>query len=776
MISSLLSQPKQFNTNGPTIMREQFGIFFAAVSLCALFPSASPAEALPVPNRVRNACDPLEYGSLRLQGYLGRRIADNTRQELLVFPLDTYLWPYAHGGKPNGKWGADEFAAKYLITMTVAYQSETAAVRASLKQRMDRIKDAWLAYQKPDGFCLTRKDKDWEKPEWEGEWDTWNARYLLLGMIKYYECFHDAKVLGAAKRLADSFLAAHGPGKLKLDKVGGVMMESMVLLYRTTGDTRYLDNCRWMMESKLRNDYVDELVKRSGRVDRIPDCHCYVVLSGLAGILDLYLLEGGPKQYLDACRIAVDDIVKNRWYVTGGMGEVEFFRDNQVLSGTIPDLPQEACAAAYFMALCRKLFWLTGDPRYVDYLETSLYNNGLGSKNPRDSFLVSYYSPLQGRKTWLHTDHTNGTPCCTCSMCRELARIPDDFAARWNEGGVCLLLYNPGSLHCPLKAADGQTVEVALDVEGDYPAGGRAKVFVRPSRPASFRLSLRVPAWCNSFRAAVNGQSPLAGAPGTFLHIDRRWSADDRVEVEMDVPVRVLQGGESYPNCVALRRGPQVLAVDSRLNFPFNGADKTGAGARRGLEDLRIDLARPVQLVAEPSSRLPAGWVGTQVYSTPALGGGKVLLVPYADAGQMSDQDRFATWIRIADGWKTVDDPELRYAGSGWKVARQGDGHFGGSAHYTTQPGDSAEFTFTGTGVELYGYATDNEFWKDRAACRMDVYLNGQRQAKIDYAAQHTQRRLFVKTGLPRASYTLKIVCTGGRATVDYVRYEDHQP
>ena len=552
------------------------GILSMAVSFCGLFPSASPAAGLPISNRIRSACEPLDYGSLRMEGCLGRRIADNVRQELLVFPLETYLSPYAHGGKPNGNWGVDEFVAKYLQTMTIAYQSEPAAVRASLKQRMDRIKDAWLAYQKPDGFCVTRKD--WDKPEWDGAWDTWNARYLLLGMLKYYESFHDAKVLDAAKRLADSFIAGHGPGKRKLDKFGGVMLESMVLLYRTTGDARYLDNCHWMMQSKMRHDYVDELVARSGRVDRIPDCHAYVVTSCLAGILDLYQLEGGPKEYLDACRIAINDIVKNRWYITGGMGEVEHFRDNGILSGTIPDLPQEACEAAYFMALCRKLFWLTGDPRYVDYLETSLYNNGLGSKNPRDSFLVSYYSPLQGRKTWLHTDHTNGTPCCTCSMCREIARIPEDFAARWNDDGLCLLLYNPGSLHCPVKAADGQPAEVALKVAGDWPAGGRVKLSLRPSRPASFRLSLRVPAWCHSFRAAVHGQAPLAGTPGTFLHIDRQWSADDRVDVEMDMPLRILQGGESYPNCVALRRGPQVLAVDNRVNPSL-----------KGLDDLRIE-------------------------------------------------------------------------------------------------------------------------------------------------------------------------------------------
>jgi hypothetical protein len=75
--------------------------------------------------------------------------------------------------------------------------------------------------------------------------------------------------------------------------------------------------------------------------------------------------------------------------------------------------------------------------------------------------------------------------------------------------------------------------------------------------------------------------------------------------------------------------------------------------------------------------------------------------------------------------------------------------------------------------VELYGYATDNQYSKDRTPCRMDVYLNGQHQGKVDFASHHMQRRLFVRTGLPRAPYTLKIICADGRATVDYVRYLD---
>ncbi len=536
--------------------QQSFVILLATLVLTAM-PWSPLAAAGLLPNRVGNACCPIEYAAQRLDGYLGERMSHNTRDELLVFPLDKYLWPYTHGGKTNGTFPVDEYLGKYMHAMAIACQYEPAPVREGLKQRMDRIKDVWLAYQKGSGFCITRHE--WKTPEWGDRWDAWNSKYVLLGLLEYYQQFPDPKVLNAAKRLGDSFTDSHGPSKHQLNYLDGVMLELMVLLYRLTGAARYRDYCQWMMDNRLRDKVVDELLNRSGRVDRIPDCHAYVVESCLISILDLYLLDGGPKEYLEACRVGVDDIVKNRWYVTGGTGQIEYFRDNHLLAGTDLDSPQEACAVAHFIALCRKLFYLTADPKYVDYLETALYNSALGGKNPRNSFLTAYFCPLQGHKLWKQTDHTNGVPCCTCSMCREIARIPEIFAARFAEGGPCLLLYNPGSFRCLAQ-----------------PFGG-------------------------PFRARVAGQDALAGKPGTFLHIDRQWSRGDEVEVDMNMPVRVLQGGESYPSCLALVRGPQVLAVDQRLNPSV-----------RSLDALRIDRSRATQLFAEPRSRLPEGWVGAR--------------------------------------------------------------------------------------------------------------------------------------------------------------------
>ena len=75
--------------------------------------------------------------------------------------------------------------------------------------------------------------------------------------------------------------------------------------------------------------------------------------------------------------------------------------------------------------------------------------------------------------------------------------------------------------------------------------------------------------------------------------------------------VQTLPGGKSYPDSVAIQRGPQVLAAEESLN---PGGVKSPGAAVTSLK----------------SAPVPAGWNGKQVYVA-----GGVTLVPFADAAVM---------------------------------------------------------------------------------------------------------------------------------------------
>ena len=85
---------------------------------------------------------------------------------------------------------------------------------------------------------------------------------------------------------------------------------------------------------------------------------------------------------------------------------------------------------------------------------------------------------------------------------------------------------------------------------------------------------------------------------------------------------RVIAGGPSYPYCVAIVRGPQVLALEQSVN--------------KGMVDLQAAGPLTSELkLRDAESALPPRWHGTQAYELSGEVAGKpqeLVLVPFSDA------------------------------------------------------------------------------------------------------------------------------------------------
>jgi hypothetical protein len=273
--------------------------------------------------------------------------------------------------------------------------------------------------------------------------------------------------------------------------------------------------------------------------------------SCFVGFLEYYRLTG-EKNLLDACEKAWSDIVARRAYITGTASWNEHF-------GGDYDLPAqdagrgmgEGCVSFSLLQFNWELLRLTGKACYADELERISYNAVLGAQSPRNGQLC-YYMPLVGKKSY----GKGPTMCCAYNLPRALAMIPACIAGIAG-GQPTIVLYSPFRGTFQVTGADGKPVSVAIQMETDYPATGKAVVTVAPERPAGFRLRLRVPSWCTQYQATVDGQT-VKGEPGTFLKLQRSWKSGDRVSIEMDLPLRILAGGDGqplgkqYPDKVAL--------------------------------------------------------------------------------------------------------------------------------------------------------------------------------------------------------------------------------
>lgn len=565
------------------------------------------AVAAPVPDKVRDKFVPAPYDQQKIEGLLGRRLQVNLEGRLLHVDEARLLAGFQH--RPGEQDWIGEHAGKFLhaAANTWLYTHDE-----RLKPLMDRIAHGLIAAQGPDGYLGTYSDdKRWTS------WDVWVHKYDLIGLLSYYQITGYEPALDAARKIGDLLSKTFGdqPGQRDIIKAGehvGMaatsVLEPMVMLYRQTGERRYLDFCYYITRAydQPQGPKIIASLDATGSVFKTANAKAYEMMSNLVGLAELYRLTG-EQRFLEPVLAAWKDIKAKRLYVTGTTSSGEHFRDDFDLPGEEKSNVGEGCATVTWLQLNWQLLRLTGEAQYGQELERTIYNQLLGAQDPHNGN-ICYFTPLNGKKS-----ATPGINCCVSSEPRGISMIPQ---IAWGslERGVAVELYSQG------KANIGG---VKLESMTQFPMDGSIVLTVEPERSRRFPLFLRVPSWTREFTASAGGQK-FAGKPGEYLKIERTWNSGDRVEIAMDMTVRLLDGGKSYPNSVAVARGPQVLALEKALNpVPLEKARLSGG-------DVRLQAA---------ADKLPHGSGGTQAYTVDAAGQ-QITLVPFADAQE------FRVWLQ----------------------------------------------------------------------------------------------------------------------------------
>jgi hypothetical protein len=194
-----------------------------------------------------------------------------------------------------------------------------------------------------------------------------------------------------------------------------------------------------------------------------------------------------------------------------------------------------------------------------------------------------------------------------------------------------MLFYENGQAAEKITAKDGSQVTLNIKTETQFPLDSTVVISVDPSKAATFTLNFRVPQWSRDFKVTTAGGAFKTN--GTLLSLSRTWKPGDKVKISFKMPVQVIPGGLSYPNAVAIKRGPQVFAIDMGLN-----KDVSALGD--------IAFSNAITLTDE-KSLLPAGWGWKEAYSLQMNVGSKmqkVVIVPFSEAGE--DASPIAVWIR----------------------------------------------------------------------------------------------------------------------------------
>ncbi len=580
-----------------------------------------PAQPL-IADKVKNHFAPADFNQQVVKGWLGGRMAANEQQRLYKVDEKGLLGGYIN--RPGNHEWIGEHVGKFLDAASNTYKNTQSS---KLKLQLDRTAQQLIATQLDNGYLGTYAPEN----HWKS-WDVWSHKYSIIGLLSYYSLSGFEPALDAAKKAGNLLCQTFGSNQGQKDIVAAgyhvgmaatSILESMVNLYRYTGDKKYLDFCYYVIKSLDQENgpkIISTLNATGGRVDKTANAKAYEMLSNLVGITELYKVTG-DEQFLRPVLLAWKDIVTSRLYITGAASSFEKFKDDGDLPAGVDAHMGEGCVTTTWMQLNYHLLCISGEMKYVNELERSVYNHLTGAENP-ESGCVSYYTPLVGVKPYSCKINS----CCMSSVPRGISMIPLFANGKINDK-PSFLFYQPGTYTTTVY----NNSKVSFTTVTNFPSDGNIVISVSTDSRVQFPIEFRKPYWAEGFSLVVNGEKQKESNNETVT-INRTWRTGDNIAINFDMPVKVLDGGRSYPGYIALQKGPQVLAFDKSVN---------GFSAD-------IVSINPDNIILKPAiSSLPKKWIGGVAYLVKANSNKadkNIILVPYADASQTGGS--ITTWIK----------------------------------------------------------------------------------------------------------------------------------
>lgn len=462
---------------------------------------------------------------------------------------------------------------------------------AALEKKADEWIDKIAAAQLEDGYIgtfytLGDFSKRWTDMSMH---EDYNGGHLIEAAVAYYNATGKRKLLDVAIRFADHFDSLFGPGK-KHWVTGHQELElALVKLYGVTKNKKYLTLSHWLLEErghKYAVGYTWTDWKDTAYAQDVVPVREQKEITGHA-VRAMYLYTGaadvaaltGDEGYMQAMNTVWEDVVYRNMFLTGGIGSSG---RNEGFSIDY-DLPNEqayceTCASVGMVFWNQRMNLMTGDSKFVDVLERSLYNGARdGLSLSGDRFF--YGNPLASRGQHYRREWF-GTACCPANIARLVASVGD-------------YIYNvsPDGLWINLFVGSNTTVkfgknDVPVKMETNYPWDGQVKLTVDPKAKTKFTLYMRIPGWATGeavpgglyqfvdktskpFTLLVNGKAATYTMDKGYAMISREWKKGDQVSLElpMDVKQVVARTEVSQDNDrVALQRGPLVYCVEGADN------------------------------------------------------------------------------------------------------------------------------------------------------------------------------------------------------------------
>ncbi|MGE5846559.1 MAG: glycoside hydrolase family 127 protein [Ignavibacteria bacterium] len=510
-------------------------------------------------------------------------------------------------GKVHGKMPFDDTDV-YKIIEGASY-SLISAPDKSLDDYLDSVIAIIKIGQEPDGYITTWFSIDPDNPpapwvqktgkRWtreESSHELYNSGHLFEAAAAHYTATGKRNLLDIAVKNADLLVNNFGPGKLTIPPGHQIVETGLVKLYSITNNQKYLELAKYFLD--LRGDSTTHKLYGAYSQDHKPVVrqteivgHAVRAVYMYAGMTDIGAIYN-YQAYLNAVRNIWHNMVNRKIYITGGIGAKH---EGESL-GSDYELPNltaygETCASIGDVLWNTRLFQLSGDSKYFDVIERTLYN-GLISGISLDGKNFFYVNPLeadgefafnQGAKTrqpWFDCS------CCPTNLIRFIPSIPGMIYAIQDKK-LYASLYASNKANLMINGS-----KLLIEQKTNYPLDGKIIFTLKLENQLHFALNLRIPGWAKNqvipgelysyinpsvekISVKVNGNEIEFQPENSYAVINRIWNNNDTIELILPMEIKHISANEMVKednNLTALEYGPLVYCVEGIDNN--NSVDK----------------------------------------------------------------------------------------------------------------------------------------------------------------------------------------------------------
>ena len=412
---------------------------------------------------------------------------------------------------------------------------------------------------------------------------------IMVGLLDVYQLVENPQALKVVTRMADWVKGRVDRLSLEqqqraLDTEFGGMNDLLANLYAVTGNNDYLDLARAFEHRAV----LDPLAVGE---DTLNGLHGNTQIPKIIGTARQYELTG-EQRYRDIATFFWDRVANYRSYVIGGNTYDERFFPVDTFSQQLGTVSAETCNTYNMLKLTRHLFGWSPSAETMDFYERGLFNQILGSQDPKTG-MVMYYCPLRPGSFKTYATPDESFWCCVGTGLENHAKYADT-----------IYFFDDQSLYVNLFIASELTwMDKGLVVtqETTFPYTESTRLTLEIEEPLELTLKIRYPGWAlDGMDLMINGKPELIEATaGSYVSVRRVWNSGDIVEVGLPMSLRVETMPDD-PNMVALLYGPLVLGGD----LGRTGLDEATRYGRSAPRLSRIAPVEDVGLVGDLPSIL----------------------------------------------------------------------------------------------------------------------------------------------------------------------------